>query len=173
MTTDQLRRQFGESYKEGGYDRTRSRLRRLGARENEAAELAQAAWLRGFERLGQLREDTNLRSWIDAIAVNLLWSASRSKREIDPLPEREPAGPSRISVVSIDVRRALQKCSPRQRRLLELVYMEGYSASEAAKAFGLSIDAVYSQLARARRVFRNHYEGSSEEHSTPRHISAA
>jgi RNA polymerase sigma-70 factor (ECF subfamily) len=154
-----IREQFGRAYEQGGYRRTLNRLSKLGVRREQAEDLVQSAWLRGFERLGQLREQTSLLSWVDAIAVNFLRTATRRSRPAEQLPEGEPGGDIGVDLLSIEVSEALGRCSPRQRRLLELIYLEGYTGFEAAQTLGIPMQAFYSQLARARRALRDNMGG--------------
>jgi RNA polymerase sigma factor (sigma-70 family) len=147
------RQEFGDAYQNRGFRGTIRRLRKRGVNYDQAEDLAQEAWARGLEHLEQLRDETLLTFWIDSIATNLFSSACRREWRISQLPSDHEAA-SEIDLASIDLRRALGRCSPRQGVLLELVYLRGDTAAEAARSLGISTDAVYGALARARAAMR-------------------
>ncbi len=66
-------------------------------------------------------------------------------------PERDPDG---------SVEMALDSLPDRQRAVLVLRYLDGFSTSEVATAIGASYKATESLLARARIAFRTAYEGA-------------
>ena len=57
---------------------------------------------------------------------------------------------------------ALERISQRHRALLMLHYVDGLTARELAELLGLTIVAVESALARARRSFRAHFDRTRE-----------
>ena len=61
------------------------------------------------------------------------------------------------------VRAALQTLNDRQRAAMILVHYEGFSNIEAATILGLSVDALESLLARARRAIRRELEDVAGE----------
>jgi len=147
------RQEFGDAYQSRGVRGTIRRLRKHGADCDQAEDLAQEAWARGWEHLEQLRDEALLTFWIDSIATNLLSSACRREWRTSQLTSDNEAS-FEIDLESIDLRRALGRCSPRQGVLLELVYLRGDTAAEAAPSLGISTDAVYGALARARAAMR-------------------
>ena len=56
---------------------------------------------------------------------------------------------------------ALDALSERNRSLLVLHHVDGLSTAELADALGTSVRAVESALARARKKFREHFDGGS------------
>lgn len=62
---------------------------------------------------------------------------------------------------------ALEKVSKRHRMLLMMHYVDGLTAPELADLLGLTVVAVESALARARRSFRSHFDrrGGTHERS--------
>ncbi|MFN8814439.1 MAG: RNA polymerase sigma factor [Acidobacteriota bacterium] len=143
------REDYAASYQEG-YAKTVRFLASTGAPPDLAEEVAQAAWARGWERLGQLRQAQALPFWINSIAKNLLRSDCR-KRQLsaelldntlvaDPL-ESEP----------IDAQRVFAGCSETERELLQLYYIEGFTSRELSESMGLSAVGVRVRLTRLKR----------------------
>ena len=56
---------------EKGFKRTVRFLISKGLLADVAEEMSQAAWVRGWERLGQLRNEASVSVWINQIALNL------------------------------------------------------------------------------------------------------
>ena len=70
-----------------------------------------------------------------------------------PDPDSGQRLPGRLDV-TVKVRAAIAQLPPRQRAAIALVHYEGLSNQEAATALSISVDAVESLLARARRGLR-------------------
>lgn len=137
--------------------------RLLGSR-GEAEEVAQEAFVRIWQqaprwRAGEARFDT----WLHRVALNLCHDRLRRHREEphDVLPESaDPApGPAERLAGRQQGERmgaALAALPPRQREALVLQYYQELSQAEAAALMGISVDALESLLARARRGLRTH-----------------
>jgi DNA-directed RNA polymerase specialized sigma24 family protein len=82
---------YGQAY-EQGFARTVRLLRFRGASMDEAEDLAQTAWLRGWQKLDQLRDEGTIASWVNAIAINYHRRESQIEARYRPL-ERTPSGP--------------------------------------------------------------------------------
>src|SRR5690349_19614029 len=63
------REEYGDIY-QSAHIRTVRFLMSKGASSTIAADVAQSAWLRGWERLSQLRDPRMLLTWINTIALN-------------------------------------------------------------------------------------------------------
>src|SRR5271170_2056642 len=63
------RENYGDAYQRGFKCTVRFLVSRGVLRDN-ANELAQAAWARGWEQLSQLRDETTVTAWINTIALN-------------------------------------------------------------------------------------------------------
>jgi RNA polymerase sigma factor (sigma-70 family) len=149
------RQEYGDVYEKGGFQETVQRLADRGIDRDHANDLAQSAWVRGWERLSQLRDSRLLVAWVNAIALNLFRDGAASHTPMRKLcAQDELVSPSTIDLVAIDVRRTLQICNPRQRQVLQWIYLDGHSTVDVAKRSGKSIGAVHSELLRARRALR-------------------
>src|ERR1700679_633511 len=111
---------------ETGYSGTRRFLLSRGAPLDEAEEIAQAAWARGWEYKEQLRDPHLVSYWVNSIARNLFRARFRApiKVSIDAL------NPSyTMDMGAIELHRLIEKCPGRDRGLLRQS-LEGFSAEE-------------------------------------------
>jgi RNA polymerase sigma-70 factor (ECF subfamily) len=138
---------YGQAYQRG-FDRTIRLLRSRGARSECAREAAQAAWVKGWERINQLRNESFLTTWVNTIALNCYRTMIRSQEQQSPLTEL-PTGPN-VNLAAIDLERFLAWSRPNDRQLFE-DYLQGYPAEEIARKQGISHVAVRIRLLRARR----------------------
>ena len=142
--------------------------RRLG-NQVEADEVAQAAFVRAFERIDRCVGDRRFGAWVQVIAqrlcVDLLRARYRTTPDDDPLRNERTA----LNLVSDPdagtateealVRRertetvhaALALLPDRQREVVVARHLEGRRPPEIAAALGLSVGAVDSLLLRGRR----------------------
>jgi DNA-directed RNA polymerase specialized sigma24 family protein len=141
---------YGQAY-QAGFERTVRFLISRGARGDRAQEAAQAAWVRGWERLNQLRNDDLVLTWVNAIALNCYRASLRREVLTQALPEL--TGSSAIDLSAIDAARVLRFCRPRHRLLL-LQQAEGFSTAELARDHGVTPTAIRIRLMRARRAAR-------------------
>jgi len=147
--------QFASAY-ETGCQRTMGFLLAKGLREPEAAETAQAAWARGWEHRGQLRDSSKAVTWVNSIALNLFRTRLRRNSRMREMPEI--AVPPRASGTEVDVERMLHRCKPNVRKLLEAHYLEGYDIADLARKHGCTRTAIRVRLVRARRTLREKFE---------------
>jgi RNA polymerase sigma factor (sigma-70 family) len=145
MTTEE----YGSAYKKG-YIRTVRFLVKRGLSWDCAQETAQAAWVKGWEKVSQLRNSKMVMTWTNTIALNLYRSSLRREPFLQELPDL-PA-PCETNLAAIDVQRLLKTCKDGDRLVLQRHYLEGYKAREIACALGWSETAVRLRLLRARRA---------------------
>ncbi|WP_114393182.1 RNA polymerase sigma factor [Oleisolibacter albus] len=129
----------------------------------EADEVVQEAWIRVWTRAGTWRPDGTARfsTWLHRIVVNLCLDRRRrpafaGMEEAPDLPDPSPDAPALLDQAQQArlVGEALRDLPDRQRAALSLCYYEDLSAAEAGRVLGLSVSAVESLLARARRALR-------------------
>src|SRR5580704_12594763 len=125
MTRDE----YGKAY-EAGFPRTVQLLMALGTNRGDAEDLAQSAWARAWERLFQLRDDTNILGWVYAIGRNGLRSARRQRRFVQLNEIEEPLGRPMNGDAAIDAGHILEDCSAKDRQLLTQRYLLGCSGVE-------------------------------------------
>jgi DNA-directed RNA polymerase specialized sigma24 family protein len=145
------REAYARAYQDGLPKTFRFLLSRGVARDT-AEEISQAAWMRGWERLGQLRSEDLVSTWINTIALNLYRRAIRQERRLQVL--RDPLyAKSTMNFAGIELRRILRFCRLPDRQLLE-AQMVGQTAEEIAQDQGVSQTAIRIRLLRARRAAR-------------------
>lgn len=138
---------YGKAYQHG-FDRTIRLLLARGARSECAREAAQAAWVKGWERIDQLRNESVVTTWVNTIALNCYRRVMRSENH--QLPLMEIAAASSVNLAGIDLERFLAWCRPTDLELFE-DYLQGYPIEEIARRQGISYTAVRIRLLRARR----------------------
>lgn len=143
------RNDYGQAYSTG-YGATRRFLLANGAAIDEAEEIAQAAWVRGWEYRDQLRDPAMVGFWVNSIARNLFRASFRG-----PAPVAlEGLHPSyTMDMENLELTRMLERCSRRDRNLLER-NLEGYSAEEIARESGITSTGIRVRLLRIRNLLR-------------------
>jgi RNA polymerase sigma factor (sigma-70 family) len=144
---------YGKAY-ECGFPRTIRFLISRGLGEDHARDIAQAAWMRGWERISQLRDEATVSTWVNTIALNLYRTSLRNNPALEPITEQGAVWPN---FEAVDLRRLLKFCRPSERRLLEQ-QMQGLTAEEISRELGVSETAIRIRLLRARRSVRRALE---------------
>jgi RNA polymerase sigma factor (sigma-70 family) len=150
MTRDE----YGRAYQKG-YNLTVRFLVSRGLTYDSAQETAQAAWVKGWERLAQLRDSNMVLTWMNSIALNIHRSCVRREPFLQTLPEVPT--PPRVNLAAIDVGRILKTCKKNDRLVLQRHYLEGYKVKEIAQAHGWTETAVRIRLLRARRTVHKRF----------------
>jgi RNA polymerase sigma-70 factor (ECF subfamily) len=136
---------------ENGFRSTRRFLLSRGAGLEEADEIAQAAWARGWEYRDQLRDPSLVGYWVNSIARNLF----RARFRVSPVTPLDGVDPSYQMGLEnqIELKRLLERCTKRDRDLLERS-LDGYSAEEIAETEGISSTGIRVRLLRIRQSLR-------------------
>jgi RNA polymerase sigma factor (sigma-70 family) len=134
-----------------GYSATRRFLLARGAPLEEAEEIAQAAWVRGWEFREQLRDPGLVGFWVNSIARNLFRARFRA-----PIQTEIEDGNAvyTLDIDAIEVGRLLDRCPQRDRALLEQS-LEGYSAEEIAETEGITPTGIRVRMLRIRQMLRD------------------
>jgi DNA-directed RNA polymerase specialized sigma24 family protein len=154
------REEYGDIY-QVGKERTIRFLLSRGAAPGLAPDIAQSAWLRGWERLSQLRDPSMIVTWINSIALNQYRRVIRSESLHQEL-QISTEGRTSLDLAAIDIARILTVCRPPDRLLLE-AQMNGVTAKELAREQGLTETAVRIRFLRARRSARKALEARSRK----------
>ena len=146
--------------------------RRLGDRDL-ADELASETFVRAMRYLEEHGSVSSERSWLFAVATNLVRDEarrdSRQRRHLELLRTERSADVQEPHVTSVErmqeaalARRAVDALAERDRVAL-LMKEEGLDYHEIAAALGLSVGSVGTTLSRARRRLVEVYEAMQNE----------
>src|SRR5258708_36680260 len=102
-----------------GYKATVRMLQRRGLNLTEAEEIAQAAWVKGWQRSGQLHDARRITNWVRKIAINLWRDVQRREGRLCTLgSDHDALASAQVSLASIDLDRVIEMASPSQREVL-------------------------------------------------------
>ncbi|MBJ6370310.1 RNA polymerase sigma factor [Sedimentitalea arenosa] len=136
--------------------RLHARARRLRSCPEEAADLAQDAALRLWQRQVTGQRIDNPEAYAMTALANLArsrWRANRPSEEFrEDMAMTAPEAPARLAVA--ELRRAMARLPPEQAALMALVAAGETSPAELARLTGVPPGTVMSRLARARAALR-------------------
>lgn len=157
-------------------DRHLARVHRLATRlledPSEAEDVAQELFLRLWQAApGWRRGEARVSTWIHTVTLNLCRDRLRRRRPqlaIDEAVENSLPGEASAQPENAlqsgqregALRQAIRELPERQREALLLFHFEGLDQAECAQALGVSVDALESLLARARRTLKHRFAAS-------------
>ncbi len=123
-----------------------------------AEDSAQAAWAIAWRRIGDVREPTQVRSWLVAVAANEARRIMRSRRpsiheisvadiELEGVPDLR-SDPLADGIANADLRRVLATLDPTDRALIALRYVAELSSDEIGRGLGMSPSGARGRLSR-------------------------
>lgn len=146
----------------------RTAFRMIGDRA-EAEDITQETFLRAWKVLPDWQPKAKFSTWACTVALNLCRDRLRKKKPIlmDELPERvdhalRPEEALASSQAQNWIAKQIASLPDRQREAISLCALEGMSNIEAANVMGISVRALESLLARARRTLRPSLKPSEE-----------
>ena len=137
--------------------------------EEEAIDLSQEAWVKGWQRLNQFQGESSFGTWMTRIVINLCLDQLRKQKRhrtesIEAMDEESGGVERHMPVVTINptaglernelrqrIDKALSQLSHEHRTALVLHEFEEMEYKEIAKTMGCSIGTVMSRLFYARR----------------------
>jgi len=137
--------------------------------EDEAVDLSQEAWVKGWQRLKQFQHNSSFTTWMTRICINLCLDYFRKKQRqqtdsLDqmeeetggverrmPVEEFNPTETMERAELRKEIDAAMEKLSYEHRTVLILHEFERMEYKEIAKAMHCSIGTVMSRLFYARR----------------------
>src|SRR4030067_1131859 len=136
---------------------------RMMGEHQEAEDLAQDAFLRGYRRLGTFDAQRTFGPWIRRGAANLGLNSLQKRAPVrltldeehdDPIDveQPDPAVAHERADQSQRLRQALQDLPPHYRAVIEVRHYQELSYEEMAQTLGVSLSDVKSHLFRARRL---------------------
>ena len=133
---------------------------RMTRNPEDAADLAQETFLRVWSSAATWRSNrVKFTTWLHRIARNLCIDAHRRRRDTFAIDDNIVADGATVDApASTQLRRALDQAltdlPERQRTALVLCHRDGMTNRDAAAVLAVSVDALESLLARARRTLR-------------------
>ncbi len=134
---------------------------RMTRNEADTDDMAQETFLRVWKNARTWRSgEVKFTTWIHRIARNACIDAFRKKRDTesidlealsDPMGDIDRQAQTELANALTD---ALGELPERQRTAIVLCHHQGFSNKEAADTLGVTVDALESLLARARRTLR-------------------
>src|SRR6185369_1497852 len=137
--------------------------------EEEAIDLSQEAWVKGWQRLHQFQGESSFGTWLTRIVINLCLDQLRKQKRhrnesIEAMTEESGGVERQMPVVSVNptaglerdelrqrIDKALSQLSYEHRTVLVLHEFEELEYKEIAKVMQCSIGTVMSRLFYARR----------------------
>src|ERR1700680_334546 len=133
---------------------TRKFLQSRGVQPDTASDLAQAAWARGWECRGQLRNHSALHTWVNTIAWNLFRNVtSKNLHTIAPtsLDSASYDAPVKRKLLAQELLRHLH---PDDRQLVHACFFLGSSDSDLARRFRTTRGAIRVRVHRTKQRLR-------------------
>jgi RNA polymerase sigma-70 factor, ECF subfamily len=150
-------------------DRLYARAYSMMRNEEEAVDLSQEAWVKGWQRLRQFQGDSSFGTWMTRVVINLCLDQLRKQKRqrtesIEAMDEESGGVERQMPVVTANptaglergelrqrIDRALNLLSHEHRTVLVLHEFEDMEYKEIARTMGCSIGTVMSRLFYARR----------------------
>lgn len=151
--------------------------------EDEALDLSQDAWVKGWQRLAQFQGDSSFVTWMTRIVINLCLDQLRKQKRqrtesIEAMDEESGGVERQMPIVAANpteglereelrarIDRALSQLSNDHRTVLVLHEFEELEYKEIAKRMKCSIGTVMSRLFYARRRMASLLAGLKREKS--------
>ena len=142
---------------------------RLSNGHADAEDITQEVFLRLWKNPGQIREAGALKGWLVRVASNLVMDKYRARplQDIDQVGELEDGRPTAEDSLALSwsakrIDAAIAALPDRQKLALSLVHFEQLGNGQAAAIMEVSVDALESLLARARRNLKTALQGDKE-----------
>ena len=129
----------------------------------EAEDVVQDGLIKAWKKLGTLRDPGAFDAWLTRIVANTAIARARRRRFFEPIDGVAVAVEGTEIESRIDVGRLLVKLAPRQRAVLHLTTIEGYTDREIAGILGITNSSVRAHRLRARRRLAALIGGGQDE----------
>jgi RNA polymerase sigma factor (sigma-70 family) len=127
----------------------------LGSRRDEVDDVLQDAWLAGCRGLHGFNGTAQFSSWLTTIGIRAAWArmTPHTNGDADALAN-VPAPPMPSAATVIDLERALGELNDRQRAVVVLHDVEGFTHDEIGRQLGMTASNSKIVLFRARHALR-------------------
>jgi RNA polymerase sigma factor (sigma-70 family) len=145
----------------------RNFLRRLARNDIERAnDLAQETFIKMYQGLHSYRGTARFTTWLFRIAYHTFLNDQRGRHTSDEFNEDEHGSVADTTADlsrAIDVDRALERLTVRQRAVFDLHYKKGMTHSEIAEALELPLGTIKSDLVRGHERLKELLSGERNE----------
>jgi RNA polymerase sigma-70 factor (ECF subfamily) len=117
----------------------------------EAEDVVQDGLIKAWRKLGSLRDPEAFCAWLTRIVANTAIAKARRRRYFEPIDGVAVAAAEDGIENRIDIGRLLFKLAPKQRAVLHLTTIEGFSDREIGDILGIASSSVRVHRLRARR----------------------
>jgi RNA polymerase sigma factor (sigma-70 family) len=138
----------------------RALLRRMGAQEALADDLAQECFVIAFQRIGGYRAEGSFQGWLKQIAARLFvrrWRAEARYETLDDAADEGDGGAFGADA-RLDLDEALKSLSAAERMCVSMCSGAGFSHTEAGALLKMPAGTVKSHVKRGLDKLRRHLE---------------
>ena len=120
--------------------------------ENDTGDIVQNAAYKAIKNSGSLKEENYAATWLYRIVINEIFTFCRQQKN-EPLDAAKETC-IQDSYEDLDLKRALENLSPKDRMIVELKYFEDMTLADIADILEENINTVKSRLYRSLRKLR-------------------
>ncbi|WP_347174503.1 RNA polymerase sigma factor [Polaribacter uvawellassae] len=126
--------------------------------KEDAEDLVQDAFIKGFEKIHQVHNDVNLAAWFRRIAINLCFDKIRKEKNIFSLDDSKEIATETVEIefenaeeISIDfIKECISKLKEKYRVIVVLYMIEEYNHREISEILKINESTVRNQYARGK-----------------------
>ncbi|MEM0984619.1 MAG: RNA polymerase sigma factor [Pseudomonadota bacterium] len=126
-----------------------------------AEDIVQETFVRAWRVMAKWKPQAKFSTWLHRVTLNLCYDHLRKRRDLTGKALPDHADPAMTPVEALDqaervaaIEQAISGLPERQRAALVLCRLEGHTNIAAAEIMDVSVDALESLLARARRSLK-------------------
>jgi len=129
----------------------------------DCEDAVQEAILKGYEKLGTLKEEGYFNTWLIRILMNECYTILRKKSRFLPFDDDVEEMEDDVEFQGdekAEMYQAVMKLPLKMRITIVLFYVEGYTIEEMVSMLGIPAGTVKSRLARARKTLRKELDST-------------
>ena len=128
---------------------------------HDAEDCTQEAFLKGFEKLRQLKEPGRFSPWLGRIARNLCREHLRRRRPV--ALEQEPPAPASGDSGYRELRELVNRMPKELRLPLVMYYLDGRNVKTVAQMMRISVSNAYGRIRKATQALQELFVESSTD----------
>ncbi len=130
--------------------------------EEDAADAIQETVLKCWQKIGQLKREEYFRTWLIRILINQCKDILRGRKKY-VLVEDIPETGYEDQYFTNEWKTLLSNLDAKYRIVMELYYVDGFSAKEIARMLHITEGNVRSRMSRGRKQLEQYYKTKSME----------